>query len=895
MTRWHLAGCRAPDIEVRGLGPFCKACSAEPDVQKLIAAKKNDSPFPPCPADEAPGQFNFSWPPTVPYFPQHRVGGDTVAGQSNTLTSETDIAGASSGAGDPSPSSPLYPRQLRPDELRLIILPASADGTFPMHVDLEIHQDGRCPEYETVSYSWGGEDGNSSSACPLFVGPHWDVLLLTKNCWDMLRFLRPWRGSRMVWVDSICINQDDVQEREAQVAKMARIYSECRQAVVYLGEDVVKPTMPGEYPSRRQLEDSIGSLPVDFFSLLTRRYFSRVWIIQELILPRQIIIPVGDMEICADKQSGKSLSPRYDWASTAAPWIMQIGQRTLPPHEGNIYDILRLTSQSKSTDPRDKVFGAHALINNSEDDRLALRPDYSLSCLHVFFGAFAHSLINLKRTDLLCNAAGIAGKSGYPSWTPNWTSPGSIETWFQKGTLEWETGRRRAWAPGEGRWAGEAFHTWWRGNSSERAFQTPSTNSVMHVCADARKWRTSSEMTQDQKILACSWSLDVPVELFSTEAEHLDVRSRLQRRWDRNPVVDALTGSLSLHLIHLLSFQVVPQQVGGVVLGAKLFRVPALAGEAEMYLTTDTSFALDQHIQPGLDHLFLLDRGKSTPPLYLVMRKCNTNAASPWSYTLLVCCYHLCFYADPGTWTRRSIENTYDRWEYTMDSSPVEREVPRLDEDLFLADLQPNLQDTIKSVQHKALHPLTSVTRDYQLSDVLFKFARKKDPEKSLRAFQGLLNEKRGATPGFLDSYAAILDEYYRPVVRGEYVEVQIQPQDWEDVYHHVRHLYREWRYDESSEWSTSRTVRYSLFRSSKKPVTIRAHKRDLEKIALESGVCDELSRLTRAALREGEDEVTMVERCGMKEDLRSTDPVWPKSIVEGFGIDGFTYRVTIV
>ncbi|KAK0616917.1 heterokaryon incompatibility protein-domain-containing protein [Immersiella caudata] len=900
MTRWHPAGCRVPDIEVRGRGPFCRACGAEPDLQTLIAAKQNDSPFPPCPPDELPGKFNFSWPATVPYTSSGGSRTTDTVPQNTPTPGTADASSGESRHSNLSPTNSTYPSRLRPDELRLIILPASVDHTYPMHVDLETHQDDRCPEYETVSYSWGGESGDSSSYYPLFVGRYWDVLLLTKNCWNMLQFLRPWRGSRMVWVDSICINQDDVQEREAQVAKMARIYSECRQVVVYLGEDVVKITTPGQYPPRRQLEDSIENLQVDFFGLLMRRYFSRVWIIQELILPRQIVIPVGEMEVCADKQSGQALSSRYNWNATAAPWVVQIGQRTLPFHQGNIYDILRLTCRSNSTDPRDKVFGAHALINNSENDRWALRPDYSLSCLHVFFGVFAHSLIKLKRTALFCNAAGISAQDGYPSWTPDWTSPGSIETWFQRRPLVWKTNRETTWDSQKAGWrewdhlpewwTGEAFRTWWKGRGEG---STSSTKSVMHVSAEARQWRTPHSMRWDEAVIACSWDSEVPLSLFSIEANDLHARSRLQRRWDRDAAVDALTGSLSLQLIHLFSFQVVPEWIG-TELGAKIFRVTAAVGEAQMYLTTD-DFALEQHVKPGLDHLFLLDSGDKIPPLYLVMRKSN-NAAKAWTYRLLGCCYHLCFYADPGSWTRRSVQKTYERWDYSTDESIVERKVPRLNETLFLADLQPNLQDTIDTVRTETTR--SEVTCDDKLKGLFIQNWRGNLTDVVLRAFQGLLNEKRGATPGFLDSYVACLDEKYRPEVCGEYVEIQFAPHDWEDTYHQVKHLYREWRYDCSSEWSTSLIVRFSLFRS-KRPIYLRAHRRDLEKIALESVVCPRLSQLTSAALRYGENEVSMIERygygLGMVENLRPTDPVWPESIMKGFNVDGYTYRVTIL
>ncbi|KAK0639716.1 heterokaryon incompatibility protein-domain-containing protein [Cercophora newfieldiana] len=647
MSRWHLTTCRAPNIEVRGRAPFCRACGTEPDLPQLIAAKRNDSPFPPCPPDELPGAFNFSWPTTAP--------------NQRPDPTPTSFQPAL-------PSSPVYPIRLGSDELRVIILSASDDPTYPLHVDLESHHDGRCPEYETVSYSWGGENGDSSSSHPLFVGPYWDVLLLTKNCFDMLGYLRPWRGARTVWVDSICINQDDVQERETQVAKMARIYSECRQVIVYLGEDIVAPTMPGQYPFRRRLEDSIGDPQIGFLNLLSRRYFSRVWIIQELILPRQVVIPVGDMEISVDKTSGGALS-WYNWNASAAPWFIEIGRRYLP--QGNICDILRLICYSTSTDPRDKVFGAHALINNTQQDQLALRPDYSLSCLHVFFGVFAHSLITLKRTELLCNAAGISARDGYPSWTPDWTSPGAWGA-NRENTFGLSGGERGTWAT--------------HGNLPEQQGTTEKdltahAKSFMHVSPGALRWRTSFDLRWDEDIASMLWTDEVPLDVFSKGVDGIQAQARKSRQWDHEVSIDSATGSLSLQLIYLLAFPTPLERVAEEA-GQSTFCLTTRTqwGDAEMYLTTDDGLPLDHIIQPELDHLFLMDRGHTEALLYLVLRSCQ-NERNEWGYRLLGCCYHLYFHAHPGTWHRRSLERIWgSKWDPGLkDEVVIEKELLRPD------------------------------------------------------------------------------------------------------------------------------------------------------------------------------------------------------------------------
>lgn len=42
---------------------------------------------------------------------------------------------------------------------------------------LKVYPDDACLEYEAVFYAWGGEDGDNTIYCPIYVGDFWDVLL----------------------------------------------------------------------------------------------------------------------------------------------------------------------------------------------------------------------------------------------------------------------------------------------------------------------------------------------------------------------------------------------------------------------------------------------------------------------------------------------------------------------------------------------------------------------------------------------------------------------------------------------------------------------------------------------------------------------------------------------
>ena len=74
------------------------------------------------------------------------------------------------------------------------------------------------PEFESLSYTWG----DPKITEPILVNGH--VLNITTNLNAALLALRKTNEERVLWVDAICINQADVQERSEQVLRMRDIY-----------------------------------------------------------------------------------------------------------------------------------------------------------------------------------------------------------------------------------------------------------------------------------------------------------------------------------------------------------------------------------------------------------------------------------------------------------------------------------------------------------------------------------------------------------------------------------------------------------------------------------------------------------------------------------------------
>ncbi|KAH9217518.1 heterokaryon incompatibility protein-domain-containing protein, partial [Leptodontidium sp. 2 PMI_412] len=120
-------------------------------------------------------------------------------------------------------------------EIRLVILlPGPFDA--PVHALLQTTSftGDSVPQYEALSYTWGSADDPKT----IRVGnAPFDrtVLEVTSNLAKALPYLRHASVRRTLWIDAICVNQQDLQERSSQVKRMPDLYSKAKGVVVWLG------------------------------------------------------------------------------------------------------------------------------------------------------------------------------------------------------------------------------------------------------------------------------------------------------------------------------------------------------------------------------------------------------------------------------------------------------------------------------------------------------------------------------------------------------------------------------------------------------------------------------------------------------------------------------------
>lgn len=121
------------------------------------------------------------------------------------------------------------------DEIRLVLLNPGAREE-PISCSLICKSLHDCSTtYEALSYYWGDPRHRQDISLKVFDTDKWSAfaLSITSDLCYAMKSLRPRAGlARTLWIDAICINQADVDERSSQVAQMREIYSKSDKVIV---------------------------------------------------------------------------------------------------------------------------------------------------------------------------------------------------------------------------------------------------------------------------------------------------------------------------------------------------------------------------------------------------------------------------------------------------------------------------------------------------------------------------------------------------------------------------------------------------------------------------------------------------------------------------------------
>ena len=385
-----------------------------------------------------------------------------------------------------------------PGSIRLItLLPGPQDA--PLSCCISLTDIGSPETYEALSYEWGPEaelfplycccedhsltnSHNAGTEMPsVDYSDGFACMAIRINLREALLRLRYGDKARRLWIDAVCINQEDNAEKSVQVGQMKDIYSQASLVIAWLGKD---DGQTGEVMDaacvihRYYLQQALSEreprlLREDEFScrnrtsykkapktkptekawegagkLLLRSYFTRLWIVQELVVAHRAQVICGaflidyrclrDLMVAAYEYT-KSLQGsnwvfwnRYLNGDATAVLSLQYNMRSGWSDKVEPEDLAWLlwrTRSLKCADPRDKVF---ALLNiSSKDPRTTLHANYDTDLSSVYVAAARIALESTSSELDMClnlfEQITVEKSTSLPSWVPDWRINDSYE------------------------------------------------------------------------------------------------------------------------------------------------------------------------------------------------------------------------------------------------------------------------------------------------------------------------------------------------------------------------------------------------------------------------------------------------------------------------------------
>ncbi|KAJ5638576.1 heterokaryon incompatibility protein-domain-containing protein [Penicillium herquei] len=276
-----------------------------------------------------------------------------------------------------------------------------SDGSGGLHI------------YEALSYCW---ESNVRSELVMINGCAFPV---TKNLHTALLYLRDHQLERTLWVDAICINQDDVDEKSAQIPLMRSIYAQAGQVIVWLGEDRDGGDKALEgiqcIAAQNETTQSLTEFRDSSWKLLQRDWFHRIWVrehhhsksmasvnqsiqvLQEVGVARSVSIMCGSVQISGhvfcEGLSRLGLPPSIQNHISPVTYLINGAsfrpRREIAPQGAlHIGELMSMYSKHFATVQHDRIYALLGLSSDAQST--ALQPDYRLPWHDVFKNALRH-------------------------------------------------------------------------------------------------------------------------------------------------------------------------------------------------------------------------------------------------------------------------------------------------------------------------------------------------------------------------------------------------------------------------------------------------------------------------------------------------------------------------
>lgn len=343
-----------------------------------------------------------------------------------------------------------------PAHIRLVGIEKAADNAPLRCCVIHGALDDFTEQYDALSYCWSSRD----APCEIILQN--ERYLVTRNLFQALQQIRRSSvGTAVVWIDALCINQLDVEERNFQVDIMHKIYERAATTVIWLGPGTEASDFTMEMLSLRDgsmkthpdFEALIKNLnegdSLRFFEgmkdLYTCEYWSRVWIMQELYCSRNhrtemrwgsksvdfsikddlwdefaydgSVVKSGLADVLRQRgrmQKYFAFDRIFSFQGPSVTGLM--GLETSAMLDSIIYPILN----KHCHDARDYIFGFYHTLPKAF--RAYITVDYSESVEEVYRHATRACIQATGNLDILAWPKPVSSCGHHPSWVRDWSA-----------------------------------------------------------------------------------------------------------------------------------------------------------------------------------------------------------------------------------------------------------------------------------------------------------------------------------------------------------------------------------------------------------------------------------------------------------------------------------------
>ena len=243
-----------------------------------------------------------------------------------------------------------------------------------------------CPPYLALSYSWGEQP----TLAPFVVGSHHDFLI-SLDLHYALRNLRHEHQSRYVWIDTICINQLDIPERNSQVKIMREVYARAESVCIWLG---MPPPSAGDLTGAR-VQDIKYDVVQHIARKGVRNWWRRRWVVQEVAAAfTDPVILIGNSRLPwkAFLRHCNSFNMRLEPSGIDRETVEEMITFSIILSTRATYQRFRNTCTLRSllhstvdfyaSDPHDAIYAVLGLAD--DDAKQAVRVDYEMSVKDLY-------------------------------------------------------------------------------------------------------------------------------------------------------------------------------------------------------------------------------------------------------------------------------------------------------------------------------------------------------------------------------------------------------------------------------------------------------------------------------------------------------------------------------